>query len=134
MFEREYFAAPGPYRLESVGIERRREGRDCAVVAQVSLNGARHEVHGMGNGPIEAFVAALTTLGGQAFEIADYTEHASAPGAHAQAVAYVAVQIGPTVRYGAGRHEDVVLATFHAIVSAYNRTLTMASVGVAAML
>ncbi len=121
LFERQYFDAPGAYALESAGIERRREGKECAVVAHFTLRGERREARGIGNGPVEAFVAALGTLGGPAIEVADYAEHAAAPGAGARAVAYVAIRIGPSVRYGAGRHEDVALAAFHAIISAYNR-------------
>jgi 2-isopropylmalate synthase len=122
LFERQYFDAAGPYELERAGLERRREGGECAVVAQLRINGTPKTVHGIGNGPVEAFVAALSSLNGPPFEIVDYSEHACAPGAHAAAVAYVAVRVGPSSRYGAGRHEDVVLATFRAIISAYNRS------------
>jgi 2-isopropylmalate synthase len=121
LFERQYFDAPGAYSLETAGIERRREGKECAVVAHLTVRGERREARGIGNGPVEAFVAALGTLGGPAFEIVDYAEHAAAPGAGARAVAYVAARVGNKVRYGAGRHEDVVLAALRAVVSAYNR-------------
>jgi 2-isopropylmalate synthase len=121
LFERQYFDAEGPYRLEAAGVERRREGKECAVVAQLLVRGERREARGIGNGPVEAFVAALGTLGGHAFELSDYAEHSAAPGAGARAVAYVAVKSAGVQRYGAGRHEDVVVATFHAIVSACNR-------------
>jgi len=121
LFERQYFDVAGPYRLETAGVERRREGKECAVVAQLLVRGERREARGIGNGPVEAFVAALGTLGGPDFELADYAEHSSTPGAGARAVAYVAVRSGPIFRYGAGRHEDVVLAAFQAVLSAYNR-------------
>jgi len=121
LFERQYFDAAGAYELGSAGVERRREGRECAVVAQLTVQGERREARGIGNGPVEAFVAALSTLAGPAFELADYAEHSAAPGAGANAVAYVAVRSGPVVRYGAGRHEDVVIAAYRAIISAYNR-------------
>jgi 2-isopropylmalate synthase len=121
LFERQYFEAAGAFALEGAGVERRREGKECAVVAQLLVRGERRDAHGIGNGPVEAFVAALSTLGGPAFELYDYAEHAATSGASARAVAYVAVRIGETVRYGAGRHQDVVLAAFHATVSALNR-------------
>jgi len=121
LFERQYFEAPGRFALESAGVERRREGKECAVVAQLLVRGERREARGIGNGPVEAFVAALSTVGGPAFELDDYAEHAATSGAGARAVAYVSVRVGATTRYGAGRHEDVVLAAFHAIVSAVNR-------------
>ena len=121
LFENQYFGCAGPYALESAGVERRREGNECAVVAQLSVQGQRHEIHGIGKGPVEAFVSALSALGGDRIEIVDYAEHAAATGAAARAIAYVAVSVDGSARYGAGVHQDVVLATFAAIVSAYNR-------------
>jgi 2-isopropylmalate synthase len=122
LFERQYFDVTGPYALETAGVERRREGKECAVVAELLVRGERREARGIGNGPVEAFVAALNAQGGPAFELADYVEHSAAPGAGANAVSYVAVRSGSVLRYGAGRNEDVVIATFRAIVSAVNRT------------
>ncbi|MEI9937388.1 MAG: 2-isopropylmalate synthase [Pseudomonadota bacterium] len=121
LFEREYFDARGPFALESASVERHIGSKECAVFAQLLLRGERREVRGIGLGPVEAFVAALTTLAGQPCEITDYAEHAMSPGAAACAVAYVSVRVGQSQRYGAGRHEDVLVATFRAIVSAYNR-------------
>jgi 2-isopropylmalate synthase len=121
LFERQYFDAAGAFTLESAGVDRRREGKECAVVAQLLVRGEQREVRGVGNGPVEAFVAALSTVGGPACTLTDYAEHAATSGAGAPAVAYVAVRVGQAVRYGAGRHEDVVIAAFRAIVSAYNR-------------
>lgn len=121
LFERQYFDAPGPFALESAGVERQRDSKACAVIAQLLVRGERREARGSGSGPVEAFVAALSTLAAQPCELTDYAEHAAAPGAAACAVAYVSLRVGQSQRYGAGRHEDVVIATFRAIVSAYNR-------------
>jgi 2-isopropylmalate synthase len=123
LFERQYFDAPGAVTFHSAGIERPSEGQNCTVTAQVTVRGERREAHGTAHGPVEAFVTALRTLGGPAFELVDYAEHAATPGADARAVAYVAIRIGETTRYGAGRHDDVVIAALHAVVSAYNRAL-----------
>jgi 2-isopropylmalate synthase len=121
LFEAQYFEADGPYVFENAGIERRREGKECAVVARLSVHGERRDLHGIGNGPVEAFVAALRALIGLTVEVVDYAEHAAAPSAAARAVAYVSVRIAGHERYGAGQDEDVVLATFRAIISACNR-------------
>jgi len=121
LFERQYFDAQGPFAFESAGVERPRDSKECAVFAQLLLRGERREARGVGSGPVEAFVAALSTLTGQPCELTDYAEHAAAPGAAACAVAYVSLRVGQSQRYGAGRDEDVVIATFRAIVSAYNR-------------
>jgi 2-isopropylmalate synthase len=121
LFERQYFDAAGPFALVSAGIERRSDGKDCAVVAELMVRGERRRARGTGNGPVEAFVAALRAVGGPALELIDYAEHAAASGAGAPAVAYVAVRVEQVLCYGAGRHEDVAIAAFHAIISAYNR-------------
>jgi len=125
LFERDYFDARGPVVLESAGVERRSSGHDCTVVARVSWAGELRELRGTGNGPVQAFVAALGAIGGPVLEIADYAEHAAAPGADARAIAYVAVRAGDAVRYGAGRDSDVVLAAFRAVVSGYNRAIAV---------
>jgi 2-isopropylmalate synthase len=119
LFELQYFDVAGTYRLENVGVERR--PGECAVTAQLLVRGERREALGIGAGPVEAFVAALSSLGNPAFELVDCAEHSTAAGAGAGAVAYAALRSGPVTRYGAGRHEDQVLATFRAILSALNR-------------
>jgi len=121
LFERQYFDTMGPIAFQSADVERRHDRKECSVVAQLLVRGEQREARGTGNGPVEAFVAALNTLAGPTCELTDYTEHAATPGAAACAVAYVAVRFGQSQRYGAGRHEDVVVAAFRAIVSAYNR-------------
>lgn len=117
VFEREYLTASGAYALHDVVVERAGE---CQVTVQLTARGERREARGSGNGPVDAFVAALSSVVG-AVEVVDYAEHAAAPGAAARAIAYVAVRVGGVERYGVGRHEDVVLAAFQAIISACNR-------------
>jgi 2-isopropylmalate synthase len=130
LFERDYFDAAGPFALESAGVERRSTGVECAVTARISVSGSSRDVSGIGRGPVEAFVSALSTLStlsGSGPELVDYAEHAAAPGADARAIAYVAVRVDGTTRYGAGRDADVVLAAFRAILSGHNRALAAAS-------
>jgi len=127
LFERQYFGAAGPYAIESAGIERRRDGKECAVVARVRANGQLREARGIGSGPVEAFVAALATLGARV-AVVDYAEHAASAGADARAVAYVALRVDGIERYGAGRDQDVALAAFAAIVSALNRIVSASDI------
>jgi 2-isopropylmalate synthase len=119
VFEQEYLSGGGAYALHDVVFERAGE---CQVTAQLTARGERRDARGTGNGPVDAFVAALSGVVG-AIEVVDYAEHAAAPGSNARAIAYVAVRVGGVERYGVGRHEDVVLAAFHAIISACNRSV-----------
>ncbi|RYZ09782.1 MAG: 2-isopropylmalate synthase [Myxococcales bacterium] len=118
LFEQHYLAAAGPYTLHEVAVTREQE---CHVTAQLTARGERREARGVGNGPVDAFVAAASSVVGASIQVIDYAEHAATPGSAASAIAYVAVRIEGVERYGVGRHEDVVLAALHAVVCACNR-------------
>ena len=102
-----------------------REGSRCTVSVRLQRAGKAVDAAGTGSGPIEAFVNALSELHGEPLALSDYSEHAIAEGADARAIAYVSLRVpsAPQARFGAGQDEDVVLASFRAIVSAYNRAL-----------
>jgi 2-isopropylmalate synthase len=59
--------------------------------------------------------------------VLDYAEHARSEGAAAEAVAYVVLSASAgesaseAKAWGVGRHADVVLASFHAVLAAVNR-------------
>jgi 2-isopropylmalate synthase len=96
------------------------EGGKDALSARVRVDGVEREFHGTGNGPIDAFVAALNT---QNFDIVvlDYAEHAMSAGRDARAAAYVECSIGGSVFWGVGVDENIVTASLQAVVSAANR-------------
>ena len=127
-FRREYLEREEP--LAVLGYEHPREG-DGAFAFQVRLAGAERRLGGHGNGPIAAFAAALGETLGRALRVLDYSEHALGAGADARAVAYVEVEMGPqageaerrTTGCGAGRDEDIVMASLRAVASAVNRQL-----------
>jgi len=127
VFEQEYVLPEPRYALEHFGVERRTAG-ECAVTARVRVNDHVQSVSGVGSGPIEAWVRALGLVVGQPFQVLDYAEHARSAGAAAEAVAYVALgfESDATTKeraqvWGVGRHADVVLASFHAVLAALNR-------------
>jgi len=121
VFRGTYLDAPGEVSLTSVGVERRAGNAECVVTARIARAGQEQEARGVGAGPLEAFVSALASSVDVRLEIADYSEHAVASGAAARALAYVALTVRGQTSYGAGEHEDVAVASFRAIVSAYNR-------------
>ncbi|CAN5515597.1 2-isopropylmalate synthase [soil metagenome] len=97
-------------------------GSTASVVAQLVVDGEARTVRGEGNGPVAAFVAGLQADLGIDVDVIDYSEHAIAAGSDASAVAYVETQRGDgTVRWGVGRDESILTASFHAVVSAANR-------------
>ncbi|MFV0464388.1 MAG: 2-isopropylmalate synthase [Nostocoides sp.] len=78
------------------------------------------EISGEGNGPIAAFINALSPLGVDV-RVLDYAEHALSAGGDARAAAYVECAVGERVLWGVGLHESIVKASLRAILSALNR-------------
>lgn len=79
---------------------------------------------GEGNGPVSAFVDALT-LAGLHVKVHDYTEHAMTTGEDSKAVAYVECEVGPDdasqVLWGVGVDPSITNASLKAILGAVNR-------------
>ena len=99
---------------------------DGMVTVQAELRGADgaiRAVHGVGNGPIDAFVGALEHQG-QPVRVLDYHEHAISSGADARAVAYVELRIGEHTLFGVGVHRNIVTASLNAVVSGVRRAQT----------
>jgi len=96
---------------------------DGADVISVTLTDSGQEItiEGSGNGPIAAFVSALSTLGVDV-RVLDYAEHALSSGGDARAAAYVEAAVGERVLWGVGVDANIVIASLKAVVSAVNRS------------
>jgi len=122
-FESEYVAATTP--IAFAGHRAQHNGADGTVehlTAHLRVDGVETVLHGAGNGPVDAFVAAVRTGLSLPIHVVNYHEHAIGAGEDATAVAYVQLRVGPdrTV-YGVGRDANIVTATLRALVSAINR-------------
>ncbi len=60
--------------------------------ASILIHGEQQHIEGFGNGPINAFVHALESIGLKDFKVTDYRSHAVRGGSDASAAAYVQVQ------------------------------------------
>ena len=95
-----------------------------SLTATIEVDGERRDVTGRGNGPIAAFVAALTGALGTDFRVIDYHQHATGTGEDAQSICYVEGQAGRgATRYGAALDANIVVASLKAVCSAYNRAV-----------
>jgi 2-isopropylmalate synthase len=119
-FQRVYFPQDG--RLELLAHEVTTSDDGASITAQVLLDGEHRTVVGQGNGPIAAFVHALSSDLDIEVDVLDYAEHAIAAGTDATAVAYVEAQgTDGVVRWGVGVHESILSAGLRAVVGAVNR-------------
>ena len=121
MFWKEYIERTTPWALHHFHAD----GVDGVFTCRCSLvaNGEERGITGKGNGPIAAFVDALTQDGGvPAFEVTTFREQSLSAGTEASALAYVQIKRGDgkTV-WGAGVDTNIELASIKAVVSAVNR-------------
>ncbi len=101
-------------------------GGAMRVSAEVVLGGWMGRVQGEGNGPIDAFVNALSARAGMPIRVLDYHEHAIGSGADARAVAYLELRVGNETRHGVGIDGSIVRASMQAILSGLRRTAVFA--------
>ena len=122
LFAAEYLE-DGPYELVSFSSETSDAGDKISAV--VRAFGVEHTLTGTGNGPIAAFCEAVSPidlgLGGVNVRVLDYAEHALTAGRDAEAAAYLEIQVGDRVFWGAGISESIVAASLRAVISAMTR-------------
>ena len=121
-FETEYLARRTLVTLDSHHTSSAADTDDELEVT-AWVDGVRRELTGRGNGPIAAFVDALSSVGHEV-RVLDYAEHALSSGGDARAAAYVECAIGERILWGVGIDANIVTASLKAVVSALNRAVT----------
>jgi 2-isopropylmalate synthase len=110
----------GRFSLLSMRSDSTVEGADTISVT-LTDKGQEITVQGIGNGPIAAFVSALSTLDVDV-RVLDYAEHALSSGGDATAASYVECALGERVLWGVGLDANIVIASLKAVISAVNRS------------
>ena len=87
----------------------------------VTDKGVEKTLLGSGNGPVDAFLAALANGLEIPVKVLDYAEHALSEGGDAYAASYVETSIGGQTLWGVGIDPSITRATLRAIISAVNR-------------
>jgi 2-isopropylmalate synthase len=117
IFAAEYFQAG---RLELAEYDSETVDGKVSVSATVTVDGATRTVNGTGNGPIDAFVHALSGVDIDV-RVLDYAEHALTAGENARAAAYVECSVNGETYWGVGVDPNILTASLRAVVSAVNR-------------
>ena len=125
IFSTEYLERTSPVDIHGFTLRSNKAGASV-IDADVSIDGIDQVISGEGNGPVSAFVDALSGIGVQV-RVLDYTEHAMTAGGDSKAAAYVECEIenGETqIVWGVGIDADITAASLNAIVSAVDRFRT----------
>jgi 2-isopropylmalate synthase len=119
IFEKEYLSNGPRIGLLAHRTSSKVDEKDV-LNCDVRIDGEIREIEGIGNGPISAFVDALTPVGVEV-KVLDYHEHALSSGGDAKAAAYVECQVGDDTLWGIGVDANIVTASLKAVLSAVNR-------------
>ncbi len=129
LFNNEYLAVTGPYKLLSYKFyEEREHGEDQSrvhFVGTVQYNGNEPQsIEGVASGPISAFCQAMNTIGLGEYKFIDYAEHAISVGSDSKAVSYIHITNpqGKDV-FGIGISHNINYASIKGILCAVNRCL-----------
>jgi len=127
-FQNEYLPAEPRFVLQSHELTTTSTGGEgtTTIQAQVEADGKAHSLRGTGDGPVEAFVAALVGEFGdrvdKEFDVLDYSEHAIGQGADTTAVAYLETVRGDgEIRWGVGQSSNITTASLRAVLAAFER-------------
>ncbi|MFA6322078.1 MAG: 2-isopropylmalate synthase [Candidatus Buchananbacteria bacterium] len=121
-FRQEFIEPKGPYQLH--GYWPRPDDEQPEKIhgeIHVTVDNQEHHMVADGDGPIDAFVQALSRLNLNGFVVEDYHESAIGHGSKAQAIAFVPLQFDSQTIWGVGIDSSIVLAAARAIVAALNR-------------
>jgi 2-isopropylmalate synthase len=121
-FQTAYLPSEPSMSLRTHELATKSGGEITSITAQLVVDGEHVTVRGEGNGPIDAFVHAVSDGLGTSLDVVDYAEHAIGSGADASAVAYVeTVDEGGTLRWGVGTDPNIITASLQAVVCAVRR-------------
>ncbi len=109
----------GRLRLRGMRMTSSEEG-SVVLSVDVADGGEPRTLEGSGNGPLDAFLDALGSLGVRV-SVLDYAEHALSSGGDATAAAYVECAVGDKTLWGVGIDPSTTTASLKAIISAVNR-------------
>lgn len=107
--------------LELISHQLSAEQGQVTCRAKLRFQGEIHEGTGIGNGPINALVHAIASVGLKDFQVVDYRSHAIRGGSDANAAAYVQLKAASgELVWGCGIDTSIELAGLRALLTAWN--------------
>lgn len=118
----EYIHLEFPYKLLNYKLHKDPDNDKVIFAGELQISYTSVTINGVGDGPIEAFMAALQSVLNMELEVVEYHEQALSSGTKATAIAFVALKIGATeLSWGGGYGADSSLVNFTAILNCINR-------------
>jgi len=123
LFERSYMAWDTPFTLREYCIKRNNDKQVDQLDIVLATDTDDVSLTAQGKGPIAAFIDALKQHTGREIVVVTYDEHAMSLGENAQAATYMQLRIDGEAYFGVGVNDDILMASFKAILSAVNQAV-----------
>ena len=103
--------------------------QDDGIMAEATIlhEGRSTVVDANGNGRLDAVSNIIKQYFGISYELATYEEHALSHGSSSYAMAYVGIMYKDRMYWGAGKDEDIIKASIHALCVAVNKLPAISS-------
>jgi len=119
LFNATYIDVNDAMQLESYTASHK---KNCdQLKATLIFKSATLNINGQGNGMLDAFVGALSETLKQSLVLIEYNEHSLGKDEHAQAVAYVQLNVNGKRVCAVAKSGDIVKASFQAVLNACGR-------------
>ncbi|MBR1713880.1 MAG: 2-isopropylmalate synthase [Treponema sp.] len=127
-FERQWITNRARFSVVDFASTQLESSKESGSVEHVScrgvvrIDGEQVSIGGIGNGPLDAFVSALSSTKAPKFNITAFHEHSLGQGSDTSAVAYVQITTEDGKKFwGVGKSSNVGRAGIEAVVSALNQ-------------
>jgi len=123
-FQETYFNENGRFKFLEHHINSRanKEGlQEDEIEIKINDGYKTKTIKGLGNGPIDAMIDALSSDLNLEIKISDYHQHAISSGSDAKAVAYSEITYEDKSVWGVGIHQNTVIAGLEAVINGLNR-------------
>ena len=119
IFEDKYIHNADAFTIKEHHFKQLEDG----ILAEVTIQQGTDErvVNANGNGRLSAISNAIKQYFGISYELTIYEEHSLSKGSSSKAVTYVGVSYNGKLHWGVGIHEDIIVASIHALVAAVNQ-------------
>ena len=119
-FQKAYFCDDAAYKVIKYQMNASGTNRQKCE-ATIAVSGQTMDISGEGNGPVDAFVNALTASLNEPIKLLSFNEHALSTGEDAEAICYIAIaDASGHSCYGAGRSCNTTTAALNAVMSSLN--------------
>lgn len=123
VFKSNYFDYKNPLEITVTHFKQIADGVEAEVTFM--MNGSERTVIADGNGSLDAVSNALKSLTDNNFKLVEYQEHSmQGHDSKSEAMAYIGIESADgTIFWGAGIHTDIIKASSHALLAAYNNMI-----------